>query len=294
MNDRTRTGTIETLTAEEQQLLPGEEDVAFYQAHGYYLSKKLFIDDEIDAAIAGSERYYAGERDFPPPNGHQPAGWKPDDGDVLRKNDFASLQNRELTALVRKPILGAVAARLCGSGIRLWHDQLLYKPVSVPGSPISVGWHTDRQYWRSCTSDSMLTAWIPFHDCGEEMGTITMVDGSHTWPDNSERLDFFSNDLEGMEQHFDTRGAAIVKVPMILPKGHVSFHQCRTIHGSPPNRSTAPRRAIAVHLQDETNRYRAYRFSDGRLASHTNNRYCRTVDGEPDYTDPVICPQLWP
>ncbi len=157
-----------------------------------------------------------------------------------------------------------------------------------------MGWHTDRQYWRSCTSDRMLTAWIPFHDCGEEMGTITMIDGSHTWPDNSKQLDFFSNDLEGMEQRLDNRGAPIVRVPMILPRGHVSFHQCRTIHGSPPNRSTAPRRAIAVHLQDEANRYRPYRFSDGSLASHNNNRYCGTVNGEPDYTDPVICPQLWP
>ncbi len=107
------------LTQEEQDLLPSDEDVALYQTHGYYLSRKLFTDKEIDAAIAGSERYYAGERDFSPPNGHQPTGWKPEDGDVLRKNDYASLQNRELTALVRKPLLGAVAARLCGSGVRL-------------------------------------------------------------------------------------------------------------------------------------------------------------------------------
>lgn len=282
------------LTEEESGLLPSEEDVVFYRKHGYYHSRKLFTDEEIEAAIAGSERYYAGERDFPPPNGFETDGWKPGDGEGLRKNDYASLRNRELTALVRKPILAAVAARLAGAGIRLWHDQLLYKPVSTPGSPVSVGWHTDRQYWRCCTSDNMLTAWIPFHDCGEEMGTLTVVDGSHTWPDNTRGLDFFSSDLEGMERRFDTGGAAVTKVPMILAIGHVSFHHCRTIHGSGPNFGTAPRRAIAVHLQDQPNRYREYRFSDGNLARHENNRMCRQVDGRPDYTDPVICPRLWP
>ena len=42
-------------------------------------------------------------------------------------------------------------------------------------------WHIDKHYWQTCTSEKMLTAFIPFHDCGEEMGTITMVDGSNNW-----------------------------------------------------------------------------------------------------------------
>lgn len=286
--------TIE-LTPEQVALLPGDEDVAFYREHGYYLSKKLFTDEEIDAAVAGSERFYAGERDFPPPNGHETGGWKPEDGaDVLRKNDYASLRNRELTALIRKPLLGAVAARLCSAPVRLWHDQLLYKPASKPGVVANVGWHTDRQYWMVCTSENMLTAWIPFHDSFEDVGTIMMIDGSHTWPDNAAGLNFFDSDLEGLESKFNTGGKPVVKVPMNVPKGHVSFHNCRTIHGSGPNVSDHPRRAIAVHMQDEPNRYRVYHRPDGELARHNNDTMCRQLDGHPDYTDPVICPQLWP
>jgi len=266
-----------------------------YQEHGYYLSHKLFTDEEIDAAVAGSERFYAGERDAPPLNDRETQGWTPADGpDVLRKNDYASLRNRELSALVRKPILGAVAARLRGAPIRLWHDQLLYKPVSRAGQAINVGWHTDRQYWMTCTSDRMLTAWIPFHDSFEEMGTIMMIDGSHTWPDNAAGLDFFSSDLAGLEQRFRTGGKSVARVPMNVPKGHVSFHHCLTIHGSGPNHGHGPRRAIAVHLQDEPNRYRAFRFPDDRLAAHNNDVLCRQVDGRPDYADPAICPRPWP
>ena len=51
-----------------------------------------------------------------------------------------------------------------------------------PDEPTNrVPWHMDRHYWQTCTSDRMLTAFIPFHDCDERMGTITMVDGSHRW-----------------------------------------------------------------------------------------------------------------
>jgi len=279
----------------EVDLLPSDADVALYREHGYYMTKKIYTDQEVAAAISGSDRYYAGERDIPPPNGAQLApGWTPEKGEVLRKNDYASLQNRELAALVRKPILGAIAARLCGAPVRLWHDQLLYKPISDPSKPANVGWHTDRGYWKTCSSDNMLTAWIPFHACFEEQGTITMVDGSMHWPDNTEGLDFFSNDLEGLERSFVTGGKPVVKVPMNLPQGHVSFHHCRTIHGSGPNHGSAPRRSIAVHIQDEPNRYRVYHTTTGRLASHNNDRLVRTVDGHPDYTDPAICPQLWP
>ncbi|GCE30552.1 hypothetical protein KDA_60360 [Dictyobacter alpinus] len=285
------------LTAEEILLLPTDEDVEFYRIHGYYKSKKLFTDAEIASALAGSERYYAGERDFTLPVDVR--GWRPEHGNVLRKNDYASLQNRELATLIRKPLLAAVAARLSGSSIRLWHDQLLYKPSSDPQKGTNVGWHTDRGYWKTCSSTQMLTAWIPFHDCDERMGTITMIDQSQDWPDNTDQLDFFSNDLQGLEKKFNTGGHPILKVPVELEMGQVSFHSCLTIHGSGPNFTANPRRSIAVHLQDEGNHYQEYHYSNGTLARHNNDQLCRhsvNQQGQqyPDYTDPAICPQLWP
>lgn len=278
------------LLSEELELLPSDDDVAFYREHGYYKSKKIFTDGEINAAIEGSERYYRGERDTSLP--HEVRGWQPEHGDVLRKNDFASLQNRELAALVHKPLLGAIAARLCGSSVRLWHDQLLYKPISNPEKAANVGWHTDRAYWKTCTSETMLTAWIPFHDCDEKMGTIMMIDQSLHWSDTTEGLDFFSNDLAGLEKNFKTEGRPIVKVPMNLLKGEVSFHSCLTIHGSGPNLSTQPRRSIAVHMQDQANYYREFHVQDGSLACHGLDSLCQQVDGHPDYADPRMCPPL--
>lgn len=285
---------LSILTTEELALLPTDEEVQFYQTHGYYQSRKIFSAEEIDAAIAGSERYYRGERDRPFPEFTQSWGWRPEHGNVLRKNDYASLQNRELAALIRKPVLGAIAARLCGASVRLWHDQLLYKPPSDPNKPANVGWHTDRGYWKTCSSDQMLTAWIPFHDCDAQMGTITMIDQSHTWPDNTDTLDFFNHDLAALEKQFRTDGRPVQKVPMILRKGEVSFHHCLTIHGSGPNLTNQPRRAIAVHMQDGSNCYQMGHYADGTLARHPNDRLVRQLDGVPDYADPDFCPQLWP
>ncbi|MBA2480142.1 MAG: phytanoyl-CoA dioxygenase family protein [Planctomycetes bacterium] len=284
-----------TLTDAEYELLPTPDEVRSYQQHGWYISRPLFSTEQLERVVAASERYYAGERDLPMPAGAPDWGWTPAKGDCLRKNDWASLQNRELWQLVRSPVLAAIAATLAGTDeIRLWHDQLLYKPVDRPERSNNVGWHTDRGYWKTCSSSAMLTAWIPFHDCDESMGTVSMIDGSHRWPDNTERgLDFFNPDLTSLEAKFDSGGRPVVKVPMVLKAGQVSFHSCLTIHGSGPNRSDRPRRSIAVHLQDEANRWRKHVFPSGQIAKHGNDTMTRVVDGHPDYRDPIVCPTLW-
>jgi len=289
----------QAMTPDLHELLPAAADVAFYREHGYYISGKILPDAVLDAAERGMKRFYSGDHDAPFIERDQvvevgwrpPAGFRPEIGPSIRKNDYASFQVKELGALVRYPLVGAVARCLTGSpSIRLWHDQLLYKPPVAQASTAKVGWHTDRQYWKVNTSEEMLTAWVAFHDVDEASGTITFIEGSHNWPVNE--LNFFDPDLEALEQRFQTGGHAVVKVPAVMRRGQVSFHNCRLIHGSGPNLSQDPRRAIAIHLQPEDNRYQRYAAPDGQLARHHNDQLCRLVDGVPDYTDPRICPRL--
>ena len=87
-------------------LLPDEQDVAFYEEHGWYISKKVIPDDVIDEAIAGSQRYYRGERDMPLPVSGGYSDWKPGDGDTIRNNEYTSLQSRQLRQLALNPLLG--------------------------------------------------------------------------------------------------------------------------------------------------------------------------------------------
>lgn len=118
-----------------------------------------------------------------------------------------------------------------------------------------------------------------------------MIDGSHRWPDQT-GLNFWDVDLAGMEEMFNSGGREVRKVPVFLPKRHVSFHHCRTIHGSGPNRTDRPRRAIAIHMQNASNHWHEHYWSSGERAHHPNDRLVRWVDGIPDYTDPRICAEL--
>jgi hypothetical protein len=291
------------LTDEEIRLLPSPADVEWYAEHGWYLSGKLLTDAEADALSAASERFYAGHRDrslpsWPPTLSY----WKPADGPVQRHNDYIHYESDEISRILRKPVIGAVAARLAqASVIRAFQATLILKPPSSAEVTNLVPWHMDRHYWQTCTSDRMLTAFIPFHDCGEEMGTITMVDGSHVWSevagDDSTR--HFARRDRGelatiLDRTAELNGTRVTPIPMEIPKGHMSFHHCRIYHGSGHNRSGRPRRAISFHLQDGENRWRPYHRPDGGLLAYNHDTLVRkTSEGTPDYTDPEFCPVLW-
>jgi ectoine hydroxylase-related dioxygenase (phytanoyl-CoA dioxygenase family) len=281
------------MTAIDPTQLPTAADVAHYHEHGWYISPALFDDDALDRAIDASEVYYAGlDRqliDLPNQRTYNLAWWHDTGADKLRKNDYTTPIVPELDALLRAPALGATAALLAGEDVRLWHDQLLFKPPSPPEAPQAVGWHTDFGYWRTCSSPNMLTAWVPFTNMDEDIGTITFIDGSHRWPENN-HLNFFSSDLDGLEKQFDSGGAPVVKAPAVMRRGQVSFHHCKTIHGSLPNTTDAPRRSIALHLQPASNQYLERHHENGSLYSHPNDELTRGADGRPHYDDPVFCP----
>lgn len=269
------------MTTLDESLLPTPDDIAFYREHGWWISPVILPPEVLDAAEHGMRRYYAGDLDTPD------ATWTAPTAEGLRKNDYASLHVNELAQLVAQPLIGATAARLAGAAsIRLWHDQLLYKPVDSPGTPANVGWHTDRQYWPSCTSEEMLTAWVGFHDVDEQGGSVGFLDASHRMDVSG--LDFFSQDLAALEARIAGQGHRLDIRPTRMKRGQVSFHHCRTVHGSGPNHGTQPRRSLAVHLQPGDNRFRP------GTAGHGNDRLVRRIDGVPDYTDPAVCPQVWP
>ena len=292
------------LPAEDLALLPSDEEVEAYARDGWYLTRKLFTDDEVDELVAASERFYAGDRSRTlPARPPRLAYWRPEDGPVQRHNDYVHYESDDLARILRKPVVGAVAARLARAAeIRVFQSTLIYKPPIATETSNLVPWHFDRHYWQSCTSDDMLTAFIPFHDCGEEMGTITMVEGSHRWreigTDDSTSRHFAERDRGDLERMLERNAAfnhAVVrKVPMVIPKGHMSFHHCRTYHGSGANVSGRPRRAVSFHLQPGSNQHRDFRLASGDLVTYNHDVLVRrTPDGRPDYADPEFCPVLW-
>ncbi|HEY3872239.1 MAG TPA: phytanoyl-CoA dioxygenase family protein [Actinocrinis sp.] len=285
-------------------LLPTDEEVEHYARHGWYLTRKVFTDEEADELTEASERYYAGERSRSlPRRPPRLACWKRSDGAVQRHNDYVHYESDPIAKILLKPEIGAIAARLAGADrIRVFQSTLIYKPP-IAGEPTNlVPWHFDKHYWATSSSERMLTAFVPFHDCGEREGTITMVDGSHLWREtgrqDSMTRHFAERDRTDLERVLAENAAhnhaEVHKVPMIIPKGHMSLHHCRTYHGSGANLSGRPRRAFSLHLQDGENEYRRFTLNDGSAVAYNHDVLVRRLaDGRPDYSDPDYCPVLW-
>jgi ectoine hydroxylase-related dioxygenase (phytanoyl-CoA dioxygenase family) len=88
---------------------------------------------------------------------------------------------------------------------------------------------------------------------------------------------------------------SIEEVTMRLQRGQISFHHCCTIHGSYENRTSRPRSAVVIHLQDGDNRYRPAVDARGRRLGHLNDLLCSTDSGGwPNYLDEYLFPTLWP
>ncbi|MBD2308790.1 phytanoyl-CoA dioxygenase family protein [Chroococcidiopsis sp. FACHB-1243] len=284
------------LSEEQLALLPTEADIAFYEEHGWYISKQILPDELLDTAILGSERYYRGERDTPLLGKNAYSDWKPEDKSFIRNNEFVSLQNKQLHKLGFYPIIAAIAARLSRTKrIRLFADSLLCKLPTIKDSHNGVvGWHTDKAYWSTCSSDKLLTAWIPFQNCDESLGPLIVIDGSHKWKDTHLMKNFFDPNLNELEEKFRQQGKQITKVPMTIQKGQVSFHHCLTIHGSSPNYSDSLRLAMAVHMQDDGNHYRPFWNQKGEQIHIGYEALCRKLhNGHPDFSDPALFPILW-
>jgi Phytanoyl-CoA dioxygenase (PhyH) len=294
------------LIALEQRLLPSSEDIDFYRTHGWFLSPPLFSAAELSEATEASDRFYRGERDrVLPRKPPRAAYWEAGHGDIQRHNDYIVYESDVLRRIFCKPLIAAVAARLIGTSlVRLWSSTLIYKPPRKDERSNIVPWHTDRHHWPTCTSDELVTAFIPLHDCEEKHGTLTVLDGSHLWEDlppqqgDDPTFHFAERPAEALQSAVEAiarhNGASVTPVPLRYRAGQVSFHHCRTYHSSGPNLSRDARRVLTIRFQEESNTWRQARTQSGEPAVYSHDDLVRrTEQGEPDYTDPEFCPVLW-
>lgn len=153
--------------------------------------------------------------------------------------------------LLHNPIIVEEAAQLMQAEmqareIRLFHDQIQYKPASIGGVNM---WHQDSPYWPILQpKDVQLTAWVALDDADADNGCMSMVPGSHRWGDKISVLHGLKN-FEAMPEEFDGHPLEVRLCP--VEKGAVHFHHPLTWHGSQANQSGRPRRAIALHFMTE-------------------------------------------
>lgn len=252
-----------------------DQDVAFYQENGYWISPKIFSDEELEQFRAHHAKVIAGDYE----TGQAPFDRNLPEGEPVNrlvKIDNSHWSDSTLSHLVTTPLIGAMAAKLAGvSGIRLWHDQLLYKPPQSETKVGAVGWHQDYHYWQCAAQTDMLTAWVALVDVDENNGCMEVVPGSHKWGLLPES-DFFEQDMDALKARIEAAsGREFNTVPCVLPAGSMSFHHCLTVHGSRPNRSDGPRISMVVHMMPDGTTYQA-----GTPAEpHMNVRFLSGKDG---------------
>ncbi len=261
--------------------LPTPEDIAFYRENGFWLSPKLFEDDELEEFRRHHAMVVAGDYvTRRPPLSRDPG---PGDTSRLVQVNNAYWTDATIARLVLDVRIGRIAARLAGvRGVRLWHDQLLYKPPHS-GRAGNIGWHQDRGYWRCIDRDEALTAWVALDDVDEGNGCMEVVPGSHKWG-LLEEDHFYQQDIEIQTERIEQKtGRPFRTTPCILKAGCVSFHHCYTVHGSRHNASNRPRISIAIHLIPDGTRYVAGTPSD----DHTSNTLRQPRD-EDFYSGPYF------
>lgn len=153
------------------------------------------------------------------------------------------------------PTICQMAAELMGTDtVRVWHDQVQYKPPFVGGP---TDWHQDHPYWPIIQPADLVSAWVALDDATIENGCMSMVPYSHTWgPHKGGTIGTnFEDFTPTPDLSLLPEGVEIEIVPCEVKKGEVMFHHCLTWHGSPCNRSDKGRPAIAVHYMPGHTRY---------------------------------------
>lgn len=245
-----------TLQAERTYKITTQDKETF-ERDGYWISPKLLDDGQIERLREAHERIWGGDYDGDGlPMNHYRANSNPD---ALRKLDNGWWINDEVRRTVTDPLIGELTADLLQADeIRLWHDQVIYKPgvgdkVTAVGN---VGWHQDYGYWQCSSNSGMVTVWIALQDTDLTNGGMKTIVGSHKWGLIPDSNTFFNPNMEELRDKY-AAGRDWVEEPCILKAGQASFHHGLTFHGSGANTTTEPRLSVVAHLMPGGTSYRA-------------------------------------
>jgi ectoine hydroxylase-related dioxygenase (phytanoyl-CoA dioxygenase family) len=168
--------------------------------------------------------------------------------------------------LVREFVFGKRLARIATElletrGVRLYHDQALYKEAGGGYTP----WHVDQHYWPLST-DRTVTAWIPLHAVPIPNGPLSFSVGSQNIIAGRD-LEISDESEAKIQENLKLANLPVDESPFDL--GEVSFHLGYTFHRAGPNTLSAPREVMTIIYMDR----------DMRLAAPKNKQQQNDWDG---------------
>ena len=146
--------------------------------------------------------------------------------------------------LMLDPALGQMIATLAEvDGIRIWHDQALFKPPF--GNP--TGWHLDNPYW-SFSSPSAISIWVALDDATRDNGCLYYLPGTHKQA-TYKNAAIGRNQADLFKLYPEWRAIESVAAP--APAGTAVVHNGLTAHGAGANMTNRPRRAMTCAYMPE-------------------------------------------
>ena len=217
-----------------QEKILSDDQVAFYQRHGYLVLENVLSAAELERLQAASERLQ-----------EERARLAGDDGLAVIQN-VALFDDAFMMAAKHPTMLGAVT-QLIGENLRLQHCKLNWKPPTKGKG--EVGWHQDFPFFPHTNYD-LLACMFLLDDAVPENGCMRMIPGSHLRGPvdhyDAESGRFRGRCTEPSEYQDDVARGNVVD--LVVPAGSMTIHHCCMLHASYPNHSDTPRRGLVYQI----------------------------------------------
>ena len=270
-----------------------EHALAEYDEKGFWISPKLFEDDEVEAIRTAVMRLIHGKRDTDAMHWKSPLPPFDPENKSLIQFSYGWWVIDKLRELVRHPGIGRMAAAFMKTeGATLLQDQSLYKPGLGAAGRTSddgnVGWHQDAAHLALFHTQTFCSAWIALQDTDAANGGMRFIVGSHKWGFDMAATNFTNPDLEGIKSLYTTAGREWVEHQSELQAGAVSFHSGLTFHGSGANTTDRPRISFVLNMMPKGTTYNGQGRQNNIGAMMGPNVKTGDVVGEP------LFPTMWP
>ncbi len=237
-----------------------DAEMQHWQSEGFLIRRQVFTGEHLARLQQAVERAAAKAYDLVPDGKtyhldgkrfvdinqmtvqfeHQPGS------DTIKVIEPVHQLDSVLSELIDDPRITEPMQDLVGSeSLALWTDKLNLKR---PHEGSGFGWHQDSPYWmHDCQHlDQLPNVYIALDDATRENGCLRLIRGSHLQgclpgTEDGSQLGGFYTSLNC----FDPADEVLLEAPA----GSLAFFNAHTIHGSEPNQSDQPRRALVLTYQ---------------------------------------------
>ncbi len=154
------------------------------------------------------------------------------------------VEDEEIRKLIFSKRIAKLATDLMQvDGVRLYHDQALYKEAGGGITP----WHADQYYW-PLTTDKTITAWIPLQKTPLEMGPLEFSAASHQIKEGRDLS------IGDESEKFITNKLRITDFKHVIEPfdvGEISFHSGWIFHRAGANTTNQTRKVITIIYMDK-------------------------------------------